>query len=62
MRAKGAAFGPARGHEATIVLQERSMSDTIIEAPAPEGAATRHDVEAALRGRGSRQCGLWAGI
>ncbi len=29
------------------------MSDTIIEAPAPEGAATRHDVEAALRGRGS---------
>jgi uncharacterized protein YjbI with pentapeptide repeats len=29
------------------------MGDTIIEAPAPEGAATRHDVEAALRGRGS---------
>ena len=29
------------------------MSDTIIETAAPEGAATRHDVEAALRGRGS---------
>jgi len=29
------------------------MSNTIIEAPAPKGAATRHDVEAALRGRGS---------
>jgi fluoroquinolone resistance protein len=29
------------------------MSNTIVEAPLPEGAATRHDVEAALRGRGS---------
>jgi fluoroquinolone resistance protein len=29
------------------------MSDTIIEAPAPEGMATRHDVEAVLRGHGS---------
>ncbi len=29
------------------------MSDTIIEAPAPEGAAARHDFEAARRGRGS---------
>ena len=53
MRAKSAALSPDRGHEATVVLQERSMSDTIIETAAPEGAATRHDVEAALRGRGS---------
>jgi uncharacterized protein YjbI with pentapeptide repeats len=29
------------------------MNDAIIEAAAPEGAATRHDVEAALRGPGS---------
>ena len=26
------------------------MGDTIIEAPAPEGVATRHDVEVALWG------------
>jgi uncharacterized protein YjbI with pentapeptide repeats len=53
MRAKNAVLSRDRGHEATVVLQERSMSDTIIETAAPEGAATRHDVEAALRGRGS---------
>jgi uncharacterized protein YjbI with pentapeptide repeats len=53
MRAKSAALSPGRGHEATVVLQERSMSNTIIEAPLPEGVATRHDVEAALRGRRS---------
>jgi fluoroquinolone resistance protein len=53
MRAKSAALNPGRGHQVTVVLQERSMSNTIIEAPLPERAATRHDVEAALRGRGS---------
>ena len=29
------------------------MGDTIIDAPAPEGVVTRHDVELALRGRRS---------
>jgi hypothetical protein len=50
MRAKGAAFSLSRGHEATVVSQERSVGDTIIEAPPPEGVATRRDVELALRG------------
>jgi uncharacterized protein YjbI with pentapeptide repeats len=50
MRAKGAAFSLSRGHEATVVFQERSVGDTIIEAPPPEGVATRRDVELALRG------------
>jgi uncharacterized protein YjbI with pentapeptide repeats len=50
MWVRGLACHPAREHKASIASQERSMGDTIIEAPAPEGVATRHDVEVALWG------------
>jgi fluoroquinolone resistance protein len=53
MRARCAAFGPARGHKTSIVFQECSMNDAIIEATAPEGAVTRHHIEAVPRGHGS---------